>query len=199
MVERLGAVEGVVNPAPGPRYEPSRVPGVGVLVAPWHEDRRGSFTKPFSPSLLAAGALSFAVTEVYWSRSVAGTIRGLHLQLPPTAVAKVVFVLEGRVTDVVLDVRAGSPTYGQHVSFDLTPDSGAIHVPIGCAHGFEVTEGDAIMCYLQDGEFDPATDAGIRWDSAGIPWQGHDPTISDRDRRLPLLRDFASPFTWDRP
>ena len=179
-----------------PAFQPSRLPGAGLFRAPWWEDRRGSFTKPFSPALLAEAGLSFDVKEVYWSRSVAGTIRGLHLQLPPTAVAKIVFVVAGRVTDVVLDLRRGSPTYGEHEAFDLAPGSGAVHVPSGCAHGFEVVDGDAMMCYLQDGAFDPMTDAGVRWDSAGISWSGDEPTISDRDRQLPPLDRFDSPFTW---
>ncbi|WP_208012539.1 dTDP-4-dehydrorhamnose 3,5-epimerase family protein [Cellulomonas shaoxiangyii] len=181
-----------------PRFESSALPGVGLLVTPFHSDRRGSFTKPYAPDALAAAGIDMGVAEVYWSSSHPGTVRGLHFQTPPTAVAKIVFAVTGRVTDVVVDLRVGSPTYGQHARFDLTPGAGSVVVPVGCAHGFEVVgDDDAVLCYLQDVPFDPATDAGVRWDSAGIAWETTEPITSDRDAGLPRLEEFASPFVWD--
>lgn len=181
----------------GALFAPSRIAGVGLLTPPFHEDRRGSFTKPFSPALLQAAGVEFDLAEVYWSRSVAGTIRGLHFQLPPTAVAKIVFATSGHVTDAVVDLRRDSPTYGEHATFDLTPSSGAVLVPVGCAHGFEALE-ESVLCYLQDRSFDPATDTGVRWDSAGIAWSSEAPVLSDRDTGFPCLADFDSPFTVER-
>lgn len=195
MVERHGPVAGVVTEL----FTPSALPGVGLAHPPFHADRRGSFTKPYSPAVLSAAGIDFDIAEVYWSSSVQGAVRGLHFQLPPTAVAKLVFVLTGRVTDVVLDLRRGSPTEGELATFDLTPGSGAVLVPVGCAHGFEVIEGDATMCYLQDGAFDAATDAGVRWDSVPAGWRTPAPVVSDRDAALPALADFDSPFVWTQP
>jgi len=176
--------------------EPSLLPGVGLLRPPFHQDGRGSFTKPYSPEVLAALAAPFPIAEVYWSQSGPGTVRGMHFQVPPTPIAKIVFATAGKVRDVVLDLRVGSPAFGEFAVFDLAPGSGAVVVPHGCAHGFEVTEGPAVLVYLQDGAFDPATDAGIRWDSFGMDWLVSEPTLSARDPALPSLADFESPFVW---
>lgn len=158
------------------------------LHAPFHTDVRGGFAKPFAES---DGLLpGFAVAEVFWSRSAAGVVRGLHFQNRPTAVAKLVFVTQGRIRDVILDLRADSATFGQHAALELDETAGAVFVPVGCAHGFEVLDGPAVTCYLQDGGFDPATDAGVRWDSAGITWASDPAVLSDRDRGLPPLADL---------
>jgi dTDP-4-dehydrorhamnose 3,5-epimerase len=167
------------------------------MVTPYFEDARGGFTKVFGPAALQAAGIDFVVSEMYWSRSHAGVVRGLHFQNPPTAVGKIVFVSLGRIRDVVLDLRAGSITYGELAEFELTERSGAVVVPLGCAHGFEVLSGPAITCYLQDGPYDPETDAGVRWDTAGIVWETTEPIVSERDRALPRLDELHTPFTVD--
>jgi len=180
-----------------PSFTPATVPGAGLVTVPWHTDRRGSFTKPFSPDVLRALGSEFHVAEVYWSGSATGTIRGMHLQAPPHALRKLVFVVAGRIRDVVVDVRRGSPTYGQIATWDLEPSGRAVLVPSGCAHGFEVLEGPAAMCYVQDGGFDAETDGGVRWDSVGAPWTTAAPLVSDRDAALPRLDEYESPFVWE--
>lgn len=164
------------------------IAGALQLHAPFRTDARGGFAKPFS----AADEVlpGFAVAEVFWSRSAAGVVRGLHFQNPPTAVSKLVFVTQGRIRDVILDLRADSATFGQHAAVELDETSGAVFVPVGCAHGFEVLDGPAVTCYLQGGGFDPATDAGVRWDSAGISWATGEAVLSERDRNLPALADL---------
>lgn len=179
--------------------EPSALPGVGRLRPPFHQDARGSFAKPYSRAARELLGLAPAVDEVYWSQSVVGTIRGMHFQVPPTAIGKLVFVTAGRVRDVVLDLRVGSPAYGSFEVFDLEADGGAIIVPVGCAHGFEVVDGPACLVYLQEGDFDPETDAGIRWDSFGMEWSTAQPVVSARDQSLPSLARFDSPFVWNQP
>jgi dTDP-4-dehydrorhamnose 3,5-epimerase len=174
------------------RFVPSFVDGVGRICAPTRNDVRGGFTKIFSTAALAEAGIDFQVREVFWSISRTGVIRGLHFQTPPAAVAKIVFATQGVVRDVVLDIRVGSPTYGEVFEHELSEGSGAVLIPRGCAHGFEVIEGPAVTCYLQDGPFDPAADAGIRWDSVGIAWTTAEPIVSVRDRALPSL-DPASP------
>ena len=172
--------------------------GALQLDTPFHTDARGTFAKPFAAT---AGALpGFSVAEVFWSRSASGVVRGLHFQNPPTAVAKLVFVSQGRIRDVILDLRSDSPTFGLHVAVELDEASGAIFVPVGCAHGFEVLAGPAVTCYLQDGGFDPATDAGVRWDSAGVTWATTDPVVSERDQNQPALTDLPqlTAAQWER-
>jgi len=175
-------------------YEPSPVAGVGRIAAPFFDDLRGGFTKIFGATVLEAAGITFNVREAYWSRSSTGVVRGLHFQSPPAAVAKIVFAAHGRIRDVVLDLRVGSPTYGTVWELELCEKSGAVVVPRGCAHGFEVLDGPAITCYLQDGPFDPAADAGVRWDSAGVEWKTTEPIVSARDSALPRFDRFVSPF-----
>jgi dTDP-4-dehydrorhamnose 3,5-epimerase len=178
---------------------PSAVPGAVLLEAPVFRDARGSFTKPFSRDLVAAAGVDFTPVEVYWSASHPGVIRGLHLQLPPTPVAKIAFVTSGVVRDVVLDLRRGSPTERRCAVFELRPGSGAVVVPVGCAHGFEVIEGPATFCSIQSGPFDAAAEVGVRWDSAGVPWRTPAPIVSDKDAALPPLGAFVSPFVFEGP
>jgi len=180
-------------------FEASSLPGVGRIEFPVFEDARGTFTKVLSPTALGAAGTTFNVREVYWTCSHEGVIRGLHFQRPPSAVAKVVFVTAGRIRDVVVDLRADSPTYGRHAVFDLTARNGAVVVPLGCAHGFEVLSGPAVACYLQDGPFDADADAGVLWDTAGVGWSTANPIISKRDRNLPPFETFESPFRVSAP
>jgi len=176
------------------RFEPSAIAGVGRIVAPFADDVRGGFVKILGAAALAGAGIAFNVQEVFWSRSHTGVIRGLHFQNAPATVAKIIFATTGRIRDVVLDLRIGSPTYGMVAEFVLSERSGAVVVPKGCAHGFEVLDGPAITCYLQDGPYDPAADAGVRWDSVGIVWTTAEPIISARDRALPRFDASTSPF-----
>jgi dTDP-4-dehydrorhamnose 3,5-epimerase len=125
-------------------------------------------------------------------------VRGLHFQTPPAAQDKFVFCASGSVTDYVLDIRRDSPTYGQFETFHLSAeDWTSLFIPIGFAHGFVATsDEDAVMAYYCSDEFDPATDSGVRWDSAGIDWQVQNPIISDKDQTLTPFADYDSPFTF---
>ncbi len=128
------------------------------------------------------------------------TLRGLHFQTPDRAQAKLVRCVRGRIFDAVVDVRAGSPTFGQWVGAELSADNGKqLFVPEGFAHGFLTLEPDCEVLYKVSDTFAPAHDAGVRWDSAGIAWPLPPdvmPTVSDKDARLPVLADFDSPFTY---
>ena len=132
----------------------------------------------------------------------AGTLRGLHFQRPPAAQAKLVSVLRGRILDVAVDIRRGSPTFGKHVSKELSAKSGyQLYIPIGFAHGFISLEDDTLVMYKVSDYYAPAQDSGIRWDDPEIafpwPFKAGDIIMSDKDRRLPLLKEFASPFAYD--
>jgi dTDP-4-dehydrorhamnose 3,5-epimerase len=179
------------------RAEPTEIPGCALVHLTRHTDARGDFVKAFQRDTYAASDLDPAVAELYWSTSVRGVIRGLHFQTPPHAHAKTVTVVSGAIQDVVVDLRTGSPTFGEHVSFLITEsEPAAVHVPVGCAHGFQVTSAEAVVAYLVGTEHAPEHDHGIRWDSAGVEWTVPDPIVSERDAALPALADFASPFTF---
>jgi dTDP-4-dehydrorhamnose 3,5-epimerase len=137
----------------------------------------------------------FNVREIFWNRSRLGVIRGMHLQLRPHAGTKVVWVTSGEIRDVVLDLRPSSPTFLKHCVYKMTSLSGLLHVPVGCAHGFEVLSDDAVVNYAQECDYSPASDSGIRWNSFGCEWLTEDPIVSDRDASLPLLDEFVTPFS----
>src|SRR5262245_41143859 len=132
----------------------------------------------------------------------AGTLRGLHFQLPPAAQAKLVSVLQGRILDVAVDIRRGSPTFGKHVSTELSAETGRqLYIPVGFAHGYLTLQDDVVLMYKVSDYYVPAYDSGIRWNDPDIafpwPFKNADIITSGKDQRLPLLKDFASPFAYD--
>jgi len=158
-------------------------------------DARGSLTKILGAGDEAPGG-AFAVREVFWSQSARGVFRGLHVQLPPRATRKLVFVTSGAVRDFLLDLRRGSPTEGLLWETELTPVSGGLLVPDGCAHGFEVVGDGASMVYLQEDFHSPEHDGGVHYGSAGVALVASEPLLSERDRALTSLAAFESPFTF---
>jgi dTDP-4-dehydrorhamnose 3,5-epimerase len=163
-------------------------------------DRRGSFVKTFHQELFAEAAPGMTIAEQYYSVSEANVIRGLHFQLPPADHAKLVYCLTGSVLEVAVDLRVGSPTYGDNVTFELSAERGNLgFLPKGFAHGFCVLEGPATMVYNVSSVYSPENDAGLRWDSAGISWPVSNPIMSERDASLPPLAEFDSPFRFRQP
>lgn len=174
---------------------PTALPGVRLLRPVVRGDARGRFVKLVHREIFRANGLDDDFAEQYYSVSLPGVLRGLHFQLPPHHHHKLVACLAGTVRDVVLDLRRGLPSYGRHVSVTLSAAGGeCIYIPPGCAHGFAVQEGPAILLYDVGTVHAPAHDAGIRWDSAGIDWGLREPIISDRDAALPPFAEFVSPF-----
>jgi dTDP-4-dehydrorhamnose 3,5-epimerase len=180
---------------PGVEARPLTVVGAHELVFELATDRRGTLVKLFQSSTFAGAGLPFEVAELFVSRSRRGVLRGLHFQAPPADVAKVVACIEGSVLDAVVDLRENSPTYRQHTVLELSAArANAVYVPHGCAHGFLVTSDDALVAYLQSGEYDPTREGGVLWSSAGIQWGADEPVLSERDRGFPGLLELESPF-----
>ena len=132
----------------------------------------------------------------------AGVIRGLHFQTPPDGQAKLVRCLRGRIRDVAVDVRRGSPTYGQWVAAELTAERGEqLFIPVGFAHGFITLEPDTEVAYKVSAPYAPQSDGGIAWDdpAVGVDWRSPvaQPLVSEKDAVLPALKDFDSPFAYD--
>jgi len=179
---------------------PLAVEGCAELRLEPSTDRRGSFLKLFQTSAFRAAGIDLDVREIFISRSHTGVVRGLHFQRPPADVAKVVWCLEGTVIDAVVDLRSSSPTFRQHCLVELSAElANAVHVPRGCAHGFLVTGGEALVAYAQSGEHDPVREGGVLWSSAGIDWpvpagRLAELTISDRDAAFPTLDQLDGPF-----
>jgi dTDP-4-dehydrorhamnose 3,5-epimerase len=174
-----------------------------LIVPKRHVDDRGWFSETFHEKRLHdVGITCRFVQDNQSSSKRAGTLRGLHFQLPPAAQAKLVSVMRGRIVDVAVDIRRGSPTFGRHVSIELSAESGRqVYIPVGFAHGYLTLEDDVVVMYKVSDYYAPAHDRGICWNDPdiAIPWpfKEADIIISDKDRRLPLLKEIASPFAYD--
>lgn len=167
-----------------------------------HGDARGWFSETYSEPAFAALGITCRFVQDNHSLSVpAFTLRGLHFQTPPYGQDKLVRCIRGRIFDVVVDVRRGSPTYGQWVSAELSAENGhQLFVPIGFAHGFLTLEHECEVIYKVSNTYAPDHDGGIRWDSVGIDWplpEGAAPELSTKDIKLPDLAEFDSPFPYD--
>ena len=132
------------------------------------------------------------------SRDV-GTIRGLHFQSPPHAQGKLVRCGRGCLLDVAVDIRKGSPTYGQWVGQELSYENGKqLWIPAGFLHGFVTREPDTEIIYKCTDYYAPDCDGAVRWDSCGIDWRfDGDPVLSDKDEAAPALANFDSPFVYE--
>jgi dTDP-4-dehydrorhamnose 3,5-epimerase len=174
------------------------------IIAPKrYVDDRGWFSETFHEKRLRdIGITCRFVQDNQSSSKRAGTLRGLHFQVPPAAQAKLVGVVRGRILDVVVDIRRGSATLGKHVSVELSAASGLqVYIPEGFAHGFVTLEDDVVVMYKASDFYSPAHDCGIFWNDPDIaiqwPFKDSEIIISDKDRRLPSLKEFVSPFAYD--
>ncbi|KAA2284855.1 dTDP-4-dehydrorhamnose 3,5-epimerase [Arenimonas fontis] len=153
------------------------------------EDARGCFFEAWSRDALAAQGLDTSFVQGNVSRSVHGVLRGLHYQWPGPQ-GKYVSVLEGEVWDVAVDIRRGSPTFGQWTAVVLSAENRRhFWIPEGFAHGFVVLSDSALVSYLVTAPYDRVADAGIRWNDArlGIDWPVSRPLLSEKDAKAPFL------------
>lgn len=189
-------VSALEAPRPNIQVIETKIHGCYELRPTVLDDQRGFFAKIYHRPLWQDLGLCTHYEEEYVTRSLPGTLRGLHFQRPPMQHHKVVLCLRGRAWDVAVDLRRDSPTYGEHISVNLSCTmANALYLPAGLAHGFCVTGAEALLFYKLSSVYTPACDDGIRWDSAGIPWPISDPVLSARDQTLQSLADFDSPFT----
>ena len=163
-------------------------------------DERGAFVKIQHPEACPLPESDFTAVEEFYSHSRQRVLRGLHFQRPPAASAKLVHCLWGRILDVVVDLRVGSPTYGGHAAFDLCGErADMLFVPVGLAHGFYVVSPEALVLYKSTRAYSPQHDTGIHWASAGIAWPDSQPIVSDRDGQFLPLSQYRSPFRFASP
>jgi dTDP-4-dehydrorhamnose 3,5-epimerase len=167
------------------------------------EDARGWFSETYQRDRFKAAGIDADFVQDNQSYSKpAGTLRGIHFQIPPHAQAKLVRCLKGRIWDVAVDLRFGSATYGRWVAAELSAARGEqLYVPAGFGHGFLTLEPDCEVVYKTSDFYAPECDTGIAWDDPdlSIPWPlaGCGPELSDKDTRLLALKDFVSPFPYD--
>ena len=177
---------------------------VQLIVPKRFGDRRGWFTEVYSEPAFAKLGITCRFVQDNHSLSVPQyTLRGLHFQIPPRGQDKLVRCIRGRIFDVAVDVRSGSPTYGQWAGTELSAENGhQLFIPIGFAHGFVTLEPDCEVAYKCSDTYAPDCDQGVRWDdpAIGIDWPipiGAAPELSPKDIAQPLLAHFDSPFAYD--
>jgi dTDP-4-dehydrorhamnose 3,5-epimerase len=170
----------------------TRLEGPIVLEPTVHRDARGFFVETYRKSVLAELGIHDDFVQDNHSRSARGVVRGIHFQLPPGQ-GKLVRCARGAIFDVVVDLRSGSPTFGEWESQELTDQNQRqIYIPIGFGHGFCVLSEVADVIYKTSGYYDPAIERGIAWDDpeVGIEWpEGLDFQVSERDTSAPRLSD----------
>lgn len=177
-----------------------RFPDVKLIEARRFEDARGFFSETYSQRAFAEVGIDIAFVQDNQSRSAdKGTVRGLHFQTHPFAQDKLVRVLRGSILDVVVDIRHGSPTFGEHEKAVLSAANGLqLLVPIGFAHGLVTLEPETEVFYKVSNFYSAANDGGLLWNdpALGIDWQlgSTEPVLSDKDRKHPLLADLPRHF-----
>ena len=178
------------------------IAGVVIIEPRLFKDDRGYFFESFSEREFNAQIREVKFVQDNESMSSYGVMRGLHFQRPPYTQSKLVRCVKGAVLDVAVDIRKGSPTFGQHVAVELTEENHRqFFVPRGFAHGFAVLSKTAIFQYKCDNFYHPEADGGISIldNSLGIDWRI--PTdhaiLSEKDTKHPLLKDFDSPFDFN--
>lgn len=166
-------------------------------------DNRGWFSEIYNANReLGLGISDAFVQDNQSCSSRRGTVRGIHFQLPPRGQAKLVRCTRGRVIDFVVDLRKDSPTYANHISVELTAENGRqLYIPVGFGHAFATLDDETEIIYKVSDFYSAEHDAGILWDCPDIaiswPVSPVDATVSEKDKMLPSLKDFESPFEYD--
>ena len=186
------------------QIQTTTIPSVLVLVPRRHGDNRGFFSETWNRRTLSLSGIDLPefVQDNHSISAAPMTVRGLHYQSPPHAQGKLVRCARGRLMDVAVDVRRGSPTYGQSVSEELSFENGRqLWIPAGFLHGFATLEPDTEIVYKCTDHYAPDCDGAVRFDSLDINW-GLDlsqAVLSDKDARAPAFADWSSPFVWEAP
>jgi dTDP-4-dehydrorhamnose 3,5-epimerase len=182
-------------------FTPTHIPGLKIFEPKVFEDSRGYFFEAYNTQTFLNEGVDIRFIQDNQSCSSYGVIRGLHYQLDPAAQTKLVRVLEGRILDVAVDIRKGSPTFGQVFDLELSAENKKqLLIPKGFAHGFSVLSETAIVLYKCDSLYNKESEAGIRFDDAelNIDWRipKEKAIVSDKDIMLPGLSDCRNNFEY---
>lgn len=182
---------------------PLAIPEIRLITPHRIGDERGFFEETYNQiNFTRHGIETVFVQDNHSVSKAVGTVRGLHFQAPPRAQAKLVRCGRGRLFDVAVDIRKGSPSFGQWVGAELSFENGRmLLVPAGFAHGFVTLEPDTEIIYKCSETYAPETEGAVRWDDPeiGVEWPlyGAEPRLSNKDKVAPLLRDLDTPFAFE--
>ncbi|KGE71119.1 dTDP-4-dehydrorhamnose 3,5-epimerase [Spirochaeta lutea] len=178
-------------------FTPGPIPGLVIIQPRVFADDRGWFMESYKKSEFIDHGISEDFVQDNHSRSIRGVLRGLHFQRSPHAQGKLVRCLDGRVWDVAVDLRRGSPTFGRYHGIELSPENSTMfYIPPGFAHGFITLSEHAEFVYKCTEEYAPESDGGVRWDDPdlALPWPLDQPLVSPKDSQLPFLADLGKDF-----
>lgn len=184
------------------KIEKSAIPDILLIAPKRFGDARGYFVETFRRDFFEREAGDQAFVQDNQSFSVeVGTVRGLHFQLAPRAQGKLVRCIAGAILDVAVDIRVGSPTFGQHIAIELSAENGhQLWIPVGFAHGFCTLVANTEIAYKVTDYYSPEHDRGLAWDdpAIGISWPSvSGAVISEKDRRQPRLSELPAAFQFD--
>lgn len=180
----------------------TEIPGVLIIEPKVFGDDRGYFMESFNArEFTEKTGMKVNFVQDNESKSRYGVLRGLHFQLPPYTQSKLVRVVKGKVLDVAVDIRKGSPTYGKYIACEMTGENKRqFFVPKGFAHGFCVLSDEAVFQYKCDDFYHPESEGAIAWNDPDIaikwPVEAEKVILSEKDKHHPNLKDFISPFTF---
>jgi dTDP-4-dehydrorhamnose 3,5-epimerase len=175
------------------------IPEVILIEPKKFPDDRGFFMETYKHSEFARNGISEYFMQDNYSRSARGVLRGLHYQRDPNAQGKLVQCINGKIFDVAVDMRKGSPSFGQWVGAELSEENSLmLYIPPAFAHGFIVLSETANVLYKCTKEYAPESDGGIIWNDPDIQirWPVNDPILSDKDKRHPFLKDSGNTFEY---
>jgi dTDP-4-dehydrorhamnose 3,5-epimerase len=179
------------------RIETLEIKGLALIHPTVFEDSRGYFFESYNKDSFVKSGITEEFVQSNQSLSESGVLRGLHFQIPPHAQSKLVRVIQGAVLDVVVDIREGSPSYGQHYSVILNAQNKLqLYIPEGFAHGFLTLEDQTIFSYKCGAFYNKSAEQGIRWNDSdlAIDWGIENPILSDKDKQNQFFKEFVTPF-----
>lgn len=181
-------------------FQQTSINGLVVIEPKLIHDNRGYFFEAYNAADFKANGIACDFVQDNQSRSHYGVIRGLHYQLNPHAQAKLVRVVKGSILDIAVDIRKGSPTYGQHFAIELSEENHKqLFIPAGFAHGFSVLSGEAMVMYKCDQFYNKESEAGIRFNDEHLAIDWRVPTdkqiVSDKDLQLPSFDQCQNNFS----
>jgi dTDP-4-dehydrorhamnose 3,5-epimerase len=175
------------------------IPGLVLIKPQVFDDGRGFFLELYKHSDFATAGIQEHLVQDNYSKSAKGVLRGLHYQKNPKAQGKLVICIKGKIFDVAVDIRTGSPHYGKWAGVELSGENKRLlYVPAGFAHGFQVVSDMAEVLYKCTEEYSPANDRGVIWSDPeiGIAWPLNDPLLSGKDKIHPFLKDADNNFVY---
>jgi len=178
-------------------FKKTSIDGLMIIEPRIFKDERGYFTETYQFEKFKEAGISLNFVQDNQSESIRGTLRGLHFQKPPFDQAKLVRVVRGRVLDVAVDIRKGSPSFGKYEMVELSAENHLqFFIPSGFAHGFIALEDQTLFTYKCSNYYDKASEGGLLWNdpSIKIEWNFEKPLVSEKDQVLPGLQDLDSPF-----